>query len=274
MIDSAEREKLLTSGPPGPVMVHSDALMSRAHVPRSRDRSQLLAAHIEAIHDISGSRAVWMPAFNYDFCRGRAFDVRSAPSQVGPISETFRLSTATWRTPVPVFSLAGTGDPPAAVPMAETEIDPFGPESAFASLCDREGILVWYGAALDSTTFIHFVERLLGEVPYRYDKYFLGRVVTDRGQTCVKLRYHVRPRGHHLDYDWGRLLAQASRDGVIQNANPSANLMWSSAASLRDYWKDLLEQDPLALLDEPSRTWVEPHLDLLGRGFKLTDFET
>ena len=219
MVTSAERKSLLDGGPSGPVMVHSDALMSRAHVPRLRERAQLLAAHIDAIHDISGIRSVWMPAFNYDFCRGKDFDVRTTRSQVGPISETFRLSTATWRTPVPVFSVAGTGDIPVTIPMTEPVIDPFGPESAFGSLCDREGSLVWYGAALDSTTFIHFVESLLGEVPYRYNKNFRGRVLTERGQTYVTLRYHVRPYGHHLDNDWVRLLAGATRDGVIHKAN-------------------------------------------------------
>jgi hypothetical protein len=35
-----------------------------------------------------------------------------------------------------------------------------------------------------------------------------------------------------------------------------------------------MRHDPLALLDEKTRSWAEPALDVLGRRFIISDFES
>ena len=87
----------------GPVFVHSDPFRAVKLVPPSRDRIALLQSHLDLLGNAISGRAMWMPAFNYDFPRTHSFDVAGDTSQLGPIPETFRLTRAEWRTEIRSF---------------------------------------------------------------------------------------------------------------------------------------------------------------------------
>lgn len=269
---------LPAGAPRGPVLVHCDARQThplvRDHpaVRRHPARAAVLAAHLEVLDHLAGGRPLWLPAFNYDYCRGEPFDLAHTASQVGPITEHFRRSAA-WRSAMPVFSVCGTGAPfPGAAP-GDGELDPFGDRSAFAALAEADGVIVWYGAPLSSTTMIHHAERSAGGPLYRYDKHFDGLVSAAGRQHRTSLRYHVRPWGRHLDYDWPRLADDLATHGILQPLRPELGVSWASARALRTHWVGALSADPLALLDTEARGWVEPLLDRLGRRFEHRDFE-
>lgn len=213
-----------------------------------------------------------MPAFNYDFLCTGCFSVRRDASQVGVLTEHFRTEHAWWRTPVPVFSVCGTGQAPTV--NSGTRIDPFGPDSIFSRLVEENGSVVFYGAGIESCTFIHYAERAAGGPVYRYDKSFFGDV-TDLSSDRTELNYHVRPLGHHLDYDWSRLGQELVEHGLLRRSESRRFAVASiEAAALREFWCDRLAADPLHLLDDESRAWVEPKLQELGRRFLQSDFET
>lgn len=261
------------SAPPGPVLVHCDALRAAAFVPRAVSRSELSSSHLEALKTLAQGRDIWVPTFNYDFLRTGQFDSSRDPSQVGPITEAFRLASARWRTPTPVFNFAGTGSQPAIAVDDGSVVDPFDSSSAFALVCSLQGSIAWYGALLSSTTLLHHAERASGDLRYRYDKLF-GGFVTHQGRTThVTLRYHVRPMGQHLDYDWPRLEREVLEAGVVRRMDRRGNPRWAPAQLLRDFWVAGMRQDPLALLDQESRAWVDRRLQELGRPFVLEDFE-
>jgi hypothetical protein len=46
------------------------------------------------------------------------------------------------------------------------------------------------------------------------------------------------------------------------------------ARELVEFWESKLRQDPFYLLDEPSRHWIEPQVNSLGRRFLISDFES
>jgi aminoglycoside 3-N-acetyltransferase len=254
-------------------MVHSDALRAAAFVPRMSSRSELVTAHLNALETFVQGRDIWLPTFNYDFLRSGYFDTSADPSQVGPITEAFRTSRASWRTPTPVFSFAGGGQMPGIVVEEGQVIDPFDDSSAFAIVCSRQGSIAWYGARLESTTLLHHAERKSGRLSYRYDKLF-GGSVTDKGSTTpVTLNYHVRPMGQHLDYNWPRLEREAAEAGVVRTLEPRGHARWAPAATLRDLWVEAMRRDPLALLDDETRVWVDRRLQVLGRAFVKQDFE-
>jgi len=72
----------------GTVLMHSD-LMNGFSFP-FRDRSHLLSQHMNKLLSICSGVDLWMPTFNYDFCKGIAYDIYKTPSAVGALTEYFR----------------------------------------------------------------------------------------------------------------------------------------------------------------------------------------
>jgi aminoglycoside 3-N-acetyltransferase len=200
------------------------------------------------------------------------FDVRGSESQLGPIPERFRTSCAEWRTPVPIFSIAGIGR--ASQPRWGVLTDPFGDDSIFADLVRSDGIVLYYGETFHYNTLVHYAERVAGGPVYRYDKIFPGRVVMADGTSVEgSLNYHVRPMGKGLDYDWPRLLNEAVDAGICRRADRVHEVLGASASKLCELWVEDIRRDPFALLDDESRKWAEPAVDKLGRRFVLSDYE-
>lgn len=255
----------------GPVFVHSDPFRTASLVPKTRAREGLIDSHLALLEEIAGERAVWMPAFNYDFPRTHSFDVKRDPSQLGPIPERFRTIAAEWRTPIPIFSASGTGKPPEIHWKEST--DPFGDDSLFARLVEADGVILYYGDTFHFNTIVHYAERFCGPA-YRYDKIFPGEVIRADGVRLKgNLVYHVRPLGRGLEYDWSGILTRALAAGACVRSEDHPQILASSASSLTDFLVAEMRDDYLALLDAPTREWVAPALQKLGRRFVIEDFE-
>lgn len=267
-------ERLIDGLGDGPLLVHSDLLRAGRLLPVSAGRNEWLTAHVDRVRETAGERGLWMPTFNYGFPRSGRYDVLYDVSEVGPLTEHFRTTVAGWRTPTPVFSFAGIGQPPEFDRGAEA-IDPFGSRSTFAKLVEQDGAILFYGAPFSAATIVHHAERSAGGPLYRYDKRFSGEVVgADRAVHRVLLLYHVRPLNRWLDYDWKKLLLDSTAAGVCRawEANGS-RFIAASARGLVRLWSERLGREPLYLLDERSRSWVGPMLQRLGRRFEVDDFE-
>lgn len=272
---SADLERWLATaldGGQGPVLIHSDLGRVLGPAGGARSRDEVLEAHMCFLRHACGDRPVWMPTFNYGFTTSGRYDVEHDRSEVGALTEHFRREVAEWRSATPIFSLAGSGDP------VELEggsvIDPFDEHSGFAELSARKGTLLFYGADLSSCTFVHHVERLSGGPTYRYDKLFTGSIRTGSHDREVVVRYHVRPLGRDLQYDWHRLARDLEGAGLL--AQYGGGLQRASvidAQALADFWCRELTADPLHLLEPSTRAWVDADLERLGRGFRLEDFE-
>jgi aminoglycoside 3-N-acetyltransferase len=264
--------KMLSRLGSGPVFVHSDPFRAANLLPATRDRQVFVDSHLGLLDEAAAGRSLWMPAFNYDFPRTRSFDVRCDPSQLGPIPERFRTTAATWRTPIPIFSGAGTGEPP-SIYWADLT-DPFGADSLFARLVQADGVILYYGDTFHYNTIVHYAERLSGGPAYRYDKIFPGSVTHADGSTSVgSLLYHVRPLGTGLEYDWPAILSRAIAAGICVSSAEHPQILAAGARALAQFLVDEMRADPLALLDSATRDWVEPELERLGRRFTIEDFE-
>jgi len=257
----------------GPVFTHSDPFRAARLVAPSRDRAAYLDAHLTLLKDATAGRELWIPTFNYDFPRTRVYDVTQSPSELGPLPERFRIHAADWRTQVPIFSTAGVGaEPP--VKWGE-ETDPFGNDSIFAQLVERDGVVLYYGETFHYNTLVHYAERIRGGPPYRYDKVFPGTViVADETVITGSLIYHVRPLGTGLEYNWPGMLESALKSGVCRRLDRHPEVLAASARGLCELWVERMRRDSLALLDAKTRAWVEPALEDLGRGFLIGDFES
>jgi len=259
---------------PGPILVHSDPFATMRLIPSGQTRQASLTAHVDNIRRIGGDRPVWMPSFNYDFTTTGRYDISTSPAQVGAINEWFRVENSNWRTETPIFNFVGNGEMPAISETVGARIDPFDDASLFGRIADLDGEIVWYGAPFSSTTFLHHAEAAAGGPHYRYDKYFPGTVTSPAAPqpVAVELKYHVRPKGAVLGYDWARLLGDLVEANIYTRTDLDG-VATASARQLREFWVARLNRDPLYFLDSESRAWVAPKIRELGRRFEISDFE-
>lgn len=253
------------------VLIHSDIL--RGFPVKYVNRNDFTDKHVQLLKELYRNTAIWMPSFNYNFCGGEDYSISDTPSQVGTLSEYFRKEIADWRTPTPVFSFCGTGDTP-LIPFSDT-IDPFNEDSAFHLLNNSESVLMHYGSEFRHTTFIHYIERVSGNLLYRYDKLFDGNVhFSDNRKQRTTLLFHVRPLGFHLDYDWDKITSELATNNILHSfSEQNSNILLLNVKEMVDYLLGKVKDDGLYLLDEESLNWVKPKLQELGRPFLITDFE-
>lgn len=260
---------------PGGVLIHSDLRWGFPFELQKGKEEEFLAEHCGALADLFGDIPIFMPAFNYHFLSQKRFDVQHSPSEVGVLTEYFRQHVAVFRTKDPVFSICGSAVTPYWSPIvANALVDPFGSDSFFQYLYDSDSLLFHYGSELGHTTLLHFIERKLGEVPYRYDKIFEGCVWDGGDEACIRYLYHVRPRDTHLGYAWGKIADDLMNAGIFMAyKNDRTALSYTGVRAMTDFLVEKLERDPFYLLDEESTAWVIPAIRKLNRNLLLQDFE-
>jgi aminoglycoside 3-N-acetyltransferase len=177
------------------VLLHSD--VRRCGRAEGRAPREKLDTVLNGLADAVPDGALVLPTFTYSFTRGDAFDVERSPSTVGGLGEHFRAMPGVRRTPEPIFStaLGAPLEPPWEERlMGVGDKDCFGPDSVFAWLLERGGLIAFLDVPFQVCTFIHHVEQRLG-VAYRYRKAFEGEVIAGAERRHVRAHYLVR----HLD---------------------------------------------------------------------------
>jgi aminoglycoside 3-N-acetyltransferase len=263
--------KLINSYGNSIVLIHSDIL--RGFKFDFINKKDYLNKHSDAIMLLFKNFDIWMPTFNYNFCRGEVFDINHTPSVLGVLNENFRQNISKWRTQVPVFSFAGTGNLPKI--KSYKIIDPFGQDSAFDYLYNNNGLLVHYGSDLSSSTILHYAESKSQQLLYRYNKSFLGKVIdSNKYISDVNLTFHVRPFNRHLDYDFTKLENDLEINGILKKyIFQSTRLLFLPIKDLVDFIVYKMTIDPLYLLDKISNDWITDYLNIYGCPVRLSDFE-
>lgn len=125
-----------------------------------------------------------MPAFNFDFNKGKPWDVRMSPSQMGVITEIARTDPRFKRVFHPIYSFSITGKHAAELTQARYKSS-YERTSIFGRLRDLEGKIMVIGLSYNnSMTFFHHIEQMEG-VDYRFIKKFTGEVTDENGSTWV-----------------------------------------------------------------------------------------
>ncbi len=257
------------------VLIHSDLLRGFNVEFDKKNRNRFISDHYQKLSELFNDARIYMPSFNYKFLSTKIFDVKNSPSEVGVLTEFFRKEIAAWRTKDPVFSFSGVGDSNFQnVIQEDVIIDPFGKGSFFKNLYDNDSLLFHYGSEFKHSTIIHFVERTLGAVPYRYDKLFRGNIIEGKMIFPVKYNYHVRPLSRYLDYDWGKITSNLTANGILYTyLNGRTQVCLCSIKNMVDFLNSKMKIDPFYLLDEKSKNWIIPEIQKIGRNFLLEDFE-
>jgi aminoglycoside 3-N-acetyltransferase len=132
-----------------------------------------------------------VPAFTFEFARGKDFDPQTSPSVgMGAFSEFVRQEPGAVRTKHPMQSLAVIGA--RAKELAEIDTSSaFEPDSVFERLLELDFKLLLLGAEVQAASIVHYSEQRAG-VPYRYWKEFSGRVNQDGNWNTQTYRMLVR----------------------------------------------------------------------------------
>lgn len=155
------------------------------------------------------------PTFNFGFCGGELFDVRTTPSHMGILSETVRLDPGSTRVAHPIYSFAVVGRH-ANEAGAIRNISAYGADSLFGKLVEWDGKIAIIGLPYNSSmTFFHHVEEMLG-CGYRYMKAFEGTVVDERGRSATRtVTMFVRDVNAGIVTEVEPMGAILEREGVV-----------------------------------------------------------
>ncbi len=260
---------------PACILIHSDITRGLSVEGDRSNRNAFIEKHCEHIADLFPNSRVYMPAFNYDFLKCGSFDVERDPSQVGVLSEYFRLHHALWRTHDPVFSFSGTGNIGFRDPVGhDAIIDPFGANSFFDFLYREDCFLFHYGSRFECSTVLHYAERMSGVLMYRYDKVFKGNVTTKDLVAPVVYRYHVKPSDRGFQYDYTRMIQGLTDANILTTLQDGrTRISYCSLRLLVEYLIQEMRKDPFALLHPGTTSWLQPMVERLGRPLLITDFE-
>jgi aminoglycoside 3-N-acetyltransferase len=200
----------------------------------------LLQSFLQAV---GAEGTLLLPLFNFDFCSGAGFDIRTTPSTMGALTEVARNDSRFQRTKHPIYSFAVCG-PLASSFVSLTNTSALADDGPFGLLRRVNGKI----AVLDlddqnSMTMYHHIEEVLG-VSYRYHKRFDGEYVDALGNSTTKsfelfvwdevqgIRTDVNRAGELL---WQEGLYSGSRPGVDSGLRViQARKMFDSIARVID----------------------------------------
>ena len=132
-----------------------------------------------------------VPTFNFDFCKGLAFNRQETPSKnMGVFSEFVRKLPQAKRSQHSMQSIAVVGRQSDYIIENDTE-SAFSPEGPFDRLKELEGKILLLGADFNSVSLIHWVEEKY-QVPYRYWKTFSGTYIDNNDVYNKSYKMFVR----------------------------------------------------------------------------------
>ncbi len=230
------------------LMLHADAFAA-AQLP-GENLAQRMDRLLDGVLDaLGGDGTLVMPTFTYSATKGEVFRPAHSPSEVGALTEHFRLRRGTLRSRHPIFSVAASGS--MAERFADAVIDDcFGPGTAFDLLYRCNAWLACLGCSLDRLTFVHYAEQARG-VSYRYFKSFPYVIEDGEQQRTGAVRYYVRDLARRTDIALDKLKKHLILTGLLHVTEIGrAQLLCVRARDFFDQASHLLELQGNALIEE------------------------
>jgi len=194
------------------VLIHSSLIRTIRYFLKQRKKISpqiVLDSFLEAV---GSSGTLLLPLYNFDFTKGKAFDIRNTPSHMGALTEVGRLYPKSVRTGHPIYSFVAIGKKAERFRVVNN-FSGYGKDSPFAILRELDGkIAVLNLSDQNSMTFYHHVEEM-NKVTYRYHKQFTGEYTDANGHTEMKT--------------YG-LFVRNIEEGVLTHVNPAGELMWKN----------------------------------------------
>lgn len=200
---------------------------------------------------IEGTLAV--PAFNFAFARGQAYDPATTPSdKMGVFSEYLRTYPGALRTLHPMQSVAVLGRYASDLAGRDTP-GAFDPGSPFDRMLELDFKVLLLGTDIQAVSMLHYCEQRPG-VPYRFWKDFRGQVKTPGG--WQERIYRMWARDLEIDAQIELYPVQALLEERTQWRSAKLNYGHVSAFRMADFVAAVyvfLQRDPWSLVTNPPK---------------------
>ena len=144
-----------------------------------------------------------LPTFTYSATKEKVFDPIKTKSEVGVITDFFRIKDKVLRSNNPIFSVSATGK--LSNEFKNSSItDCFGEGTCFDLILKNNFWILTLGCSFDRITFIHYVEQY-NNVSYRYFKNFKSKIYNGSKLSSSQIRYFVRDLNRDSDVSLDKL---------------------------------------------------------------------
>ncbi len=158
---------------------------------------------------------VLVPAYNYDFTKGKNFDRKKSLSQVGELGNFLNREYPENRTFDPVFSHIVFGRLKDKIFSCDIK-EAFGKKSVFDLILNKNFKILCFCCSPASMTFIHFLEKKLN-VSYRYDKNFKSSITFKSKKIFVKYKYCVGKKNYNYNLKENKIINLLGKKLVNKN---------------------------------------------------------
>ncbi len=170
--------------------------------------------------------------------KGKPMDVRRSPSMMGLVSEAFRRSEGVVRSLSATHPLLAWGRSAREfIAGHETTDRPFGPDSPFQRLLERDAIILGLDAPFSTFTFTHFVEDHLADtlpVPLYETEPLTATVVDWSGNVIEQCVQVLSSQANSLRREY-RLVEHMNRANLLHEGRIGHTaLLWVRARDLLD----------------------------------------
>ena len=255
-----------------PYFIHSDIVNAHNILISQRKidkKINICENHFNFLKDILGEKNLIFPSFNYRFGSNLKFDLIKDESEVGSLTEWVRKNSKFHRSHTPFFSILTKEE----FIKFEKYQNQFGKNSFFEKIFSMNGTFLFYGVDFSIFTAIHYLENILGPVPYRYNKVFKGQIIDKNNYKNCEVIMHVRPRDSNLDYDWGKMQTDLIKKDILKVSKNFKNLYFCRSKDIYNFFKEKLSNDIFYMLNKESK---KKFFDLTKGGSKkvlIKDFE-
>lgn len=202
-----------------------------------------------------------MPAFNFSFCSGEAFDPDTTPAHTGALPEWFRKQPGVLRSWAPPFHSVVASGPGARALTELRSVSSFGPESVFTALAQMNARQILIGCGFhEGVAHVHWLEEQL-EVPYRHWKKFEGQIRHDGREDRFGFFMYVRTDEVELNAEpLGE--AFAATGAISQSTAGLCRIQTFSLARFAAFGRESLADNPFAVCSTPVP--ITPESPILG----------
>lgn len=179
------------------VMISSD-VKTLIYECLSHDDDPDLNQFLDRIIEIIGQEGtIFVPTFNWDFCKGKTFDYKKTPCKTGSLGKVALKRDDFRRTKHPIYSFAVWGKDRDEICEKDYKSS-FSIESPFEYCREHDAKNIFIDVECQhSFTFVHFVEEQVG-ISYRYQKEFTADYIDENGN-CSQRTYSMNVRDLDLD---------------------------------------------------------------------------
>jgi len=173
------------------VNISSDLLPLMCVVRKNKEKFDANLFLDKIIEKVGNEGTILIPTYNWDFCKGKTFDPKKTPSQVGSLGNIAIKRKDFRRTKHPIYSFCVIGKDSEYL----IQLDPknaFGKGTVFEYLYQQKAKNLFIGLDYKKAlTFVHFPEEIVG-VDYRYQKKFVSGYKQNNQIIKKEYQFYVR----------------------------------------------------------------------------------